>query len=63
MRRLKEGLVDFYRDERGDIVQTAIIVAIMATIAIGGLVFLGPKIKSNFTKTGNELDTGSNFGY
>lgn len=53
----------FWRDESGDLLQTGIIMAIMAVIAVGGLVFLGPKIKSMFTKTGGQLDQATNYSY
>jgi len=53
----------FHKDESGDIVQTGIIMAILAALAVGALVFLGPKIKDMFTKTGGELDDATNYTY
>ncbi|MBO8160672.1 MAG: hypothetical protein H0Z24_03465 [Thermosipho sp. (in: Bacteria)] len=53
----------FHMDESGDIMQTGIIVGMFATIAVGALYFLGPKIKQMFVKAGNELDNSSNYTY
>jgi Flp pilus assembly pilin Flp len=53
----------FIRDERGDILQTGIIVGIFAVLAVGGLMFLAPKIKAMFEKSGAALDNGSGYSY
>lgn len=53
----------FWRDESGDLLQNGIIMAIMAVIAVGALMFLGPKIKSMFAKTGSQLDQATNYSY
>lgn len=53
----------FWRDESGDLLQNGIIMAIMAVIAVGALMFLGSKIKSMFTKTGSQLDQATNYSY
>jgi Flp pilus assembly pilin Flp len=60
---LKKIFLKLMRDERGGVTETAIILAIMAVIAIGGLTFLGPKIKDMFTKAGNQLDSGNAYTY
>ena len=58
-----QKLIEFHKNEDGDIVQTGIIVGIMATIAVGALIFLGPKIKQMFDKAGSELDKASGVSY
>lgn len=54
-----EKLVVFHKDENGDIMQTGIIMGILAVVAVGALVFLGPKIKAMFDKAGGALDQGN----
>lgn len=61
MKNILTTLRSFHEDEQGDIVQTGIIIGILAALAIGGFKFLGPKIKDMFTKTGGELDKGIEF--
>jgi Flp pilus assembly pilin Flp len=54
---------EFHNDDRGDVVQTAILTAVFAVLAIGGYVFLAPKVKELFNKAGSELDKGSSYSY
>ena len=61
MKGILENLKNFHEDEQGDIVQTGIIIGILAALAIGGLAYLGPKIKKMFEKSGGELDKGIEF--
>lgn len=63
MRKIYEDLKRFHENEDGDIVQTGIIIGIFAVIAVGALVFLGPKIKAMFDKAGDALDEGAGVGY
>ena len=63
MRKIITEIKKFHEDEQGDIVQTGIIIGIMAVISVGALVFLGPKIKSMFDKAGGALDQGNATGY
>ena len=44
-------------------VQTAILTAVFAVMAIGGYLFLAPKVKDLFSKAGSELDKGSKYKY
>lgn len=60
---VKSKLKEFHNNEEGDIVQTSIIIGIFAVIAIGALVFLGPKVKAMFTKAGTSLDSGAKYSY
>lgn len=53
----------FYKDESGDILQVGIVMGILAVIAVGALVFLGPKIKSMFSHTGAQLDKAQQVTY
>ncbi|MHB1418663.1 MAG: hypothetical protein ACYCX4_03610 [Bacillota bacterium] len=53
----------FHKDENGDILQVAIVMGILAVIAVGGLVFLKPKITDMFNKTGGEIDTAKSQNY
>lgn len=53
----------FHKDDSGDVVQTAILTAVFAVMAIGGYLFLAPKVKNLFSKTGTELDKGSSYSY
>ena len=59
---LKE-IKSFHKNDSGDVVQTAILTAVFAVIAIGGYLFLAPKVKSLFNKAGSELDKGSSYKY
>jgi len=59
---LKE-IRSFHKNDSGDVVQTAILTAVFAVMAIGGYLFLAPKVKSLFNKAGGELDRGSKFTY
>jgi len=63
MKRVIKQVVKFHNDENGDITQTGIIMGILAVVAVGALVFIGPKIKAMFTKGGNALDQGEATGY
>lgn len=56
-------LITFHKDERGDLVQTGIIIALFAILAVGAIMYLGPKIKNLFSKTGSEIDKASNYSY
>ncbi|MBZ4688078.1 MAG: hypothetical protein JG764_1711 [Clostridiales bacterium] len=58
-----ELIKKFHKDESGDIVQTGIIIALLAVIAVGAITFLGPKIKDLFDKTGDEIDNATNYSY
>lgn len=53
----------FHKDDAGDIVQTAIITAVLAVLAVGGYTFLAPKVKSLFNKTGGQLDQTNSYSY
>jgi Flp pilus assembly pilin Flp len=53
----------FYKDESGDILQVGIIMGILAVIAVGALVYMGPKIKAMFDKSGSALDQGKGVNY
>ena len=53
----------FHENEDGDIVQTSIIIGIFAVIAIGALIFLGPKVKAMFDRAGESLDEGAEYSY
>ena len=59
---LKE-IKSFHKNDSGYVVQTAILTAVFAVLAIGGYLFLGPKVKNLFTKAGSELDKGSSYKY
>ncbi len=61
--KTKETLIQLWKDESGDILQNAIIMAILAVVAVGGLMFVAPKIKSLFTKTGGQLDSAGGYSY
>ena len=63
MKNIIKLVKKFHQDENGDIVQTGIIIGILAVVAVGALVFIGPKIKTMFTKGGDALDQGSATGY
>lgn len=63
MKSVIDKVKQFHNDEKGDIVQTGIILGILSVIAVGALVFMGPKIKAMFTKSGNALDQGSAASY
>lgn len=62
MRNILENLKKFHKDENGDVVQTGIIIGILAVIAAGGLLLLSPKIKQLFDNAGGALDN-SNITY
>ncbi|MHB1126973.1 MAG: hypothetical protein ACYC2T_08455 [Bacillota bacterium] len=57
LRRAGRKIVAFHRDEKGDLLQTAIIMGILGALAVGALYLLGPKIKTLFENTGGELDS------
>ena len=63
MKRLIAKVIQFHKNERGDIVQTGIIIGILAVVAVGAMVFIGPKIKTMFTKGGGALDQGASQSY
>lgn len=54
---------DFHKDDSGDVVQTAILTAVFAVMAIGGYLFLAPKVKGLFDKAGSQLDKGTGYSY
>lgn len=54
---------DFHKDDSGDVVQTAILTAVFAVMAIGGYLFLAPKVKGLFDKAGSQLDKGTSYSY
>lgn len=56
-------LLEFHKDDKGDVVQTAITIAIFAVLAVGGYLFLAPRVKDLFNKAGNELDKSGGFNY
>lgn len=43
-------------EERGDIVQTGVIIGILLVIAIAAFTLLRPQIEAAFTKIGNTLE-------
>ena len=53
----------FHKNDSGDVVQTAILTAVFAVMAIGGYLFLAPRVKSLFDKAGSELNKGSKYKY
>jgi len=59
---LKE-IRSFHKNDSGDVVQTAILTAVFAVMAIGGYLFLAPKVKDLFNKAGDELNRGSSYKY
>lgn len=63
MKNIIKKIKQFHNDEQGDIVQTGIIIGILAVVAVGALVFLQPKIKQMFTKGGDALDQGNSVSY
>lgn len=63
MKNIISKIKQFHNDEQGDIVQTGIIIGILAVVAVGALVFLQPKIKQMFTKGGDALDQGNSVSY
>lgn len=63
MKELINKVKDFYLDESGDILQVGIVMGILAVIAVGALVYIGPKIKAMFDKSGSALDQGKNVSY
>lgn len=63
MKNLLKNLLAFHSDENGDIVQTGIIIGILAVMAVGALVFLQPKIKGMFDKAGDALDEAERTTY
>lgn len=63
MKNLIEKVKKFNNDESGDIVQTCLIIGILAVIALGGLKFISPKIKQLFDKGGAALDDGNGVTY
>ncbi len=60
---IADTIKSFHKNDSGDVVQTAILTAVFAVLAIGGYLFLGPKVKNLFTKAGSELDKGSSYKY
>lgn len=63
MNNIMKKVKEFHNDESGDIVQTCLIIGILAVIALGGLKFISPKIKSLFDKGGAALDDGNSVSY
>lgn len=63
MKNIFRKFMEFHNNERGDIVQTGIILGILAVVAVGALLFLQPKIKAMFNKTGDALDQGNATSY
>lgn len=60
---IKNEIMAFHENEDGDIVQTGIIIGILAVIAVGALIFLQPKIKAMFDKAGDALDEAEGVDY
>ena len=60
---IADTIRSFHKNDSGDVVQTAILTAVFAVLAIGGYLFLAPKVKSLFSKAGSELDKGSKYNY
>lgn len=58
-----KAIRNFHRDDSGDVVQTAILVAVFSVLAIGGYMFLAPMVKNLFNKAGNELQKGNSYTY
>lgn len=63
MKNIIAKVKKFHEDDAGDVVQTAILTAVFAVLAVGGYIFLAPKVKGLFNKAGNELDRGDSFTY
>lgn len=57
------NLRKFHEDDSGDVVQTAILTAVFAVLAVGGYLFLAPKVKSLFDSSGKELDKANQYSY
>ena len=60
---IADTIKSFHKNDSGDVVQTAILTAVFAVMAIGGYLFLAPRVKSLFDKAGSELNKGSNYKY
>jgi len=54
---------EFHRNEDGSIVEKGIIIALFAALAVGGFLYLAPKVKALFNKAGTELDNADNYTY
>lgn len=57
---LKE-LKKFHQDENGDIVQTGVIMGVLAVVALGAMMFLKDPIKRLFTRAGDVIDDAADF--
>ena len=60
---IADTIRSFHKNDSGDVVQTAILTAVFAVLAIGGYLFLAPKVKDLFDKAGRELDEGRRYSY
>lgn len=58
-----KSIMEFHKNDKGDVVQTAILIAVFSILAVGGYIFLAPRIKDLFNKAGKELDKVDNFSY
>lgn len=52
---------NFHQDEQGDIIQTGIVLGIMAVIALGAMMFLRTPIGNLFRRAAGEIDAASGF--
>ena len=60
---VKKEIKKFHENESGDIVQTGIILGILAVLAVGALTFLKPYIKGMFEKAADTLDNAGSVSY
>lgn len=61
MSTLKTKVMAFHKDEQGDIVQTGIVLGILAVLALGAMMFLRAPIERLFTRAGSEIDNAAGF--
>ncbi|SFR06993.1 hypothetical protein [Desulfoscipio geothermicus] len=55
-----KAIKEFIKDERGDVLQFAAIVAVLIGLFIAGYQIFGPKASESFKNIGNWLDEGNN---
>lgn len=63
MERILEAIKQFHKDDEGGVVEQGILYALGAIAAVGAMLFLLPRIRNVFNRTGQELDQTSNSSY
>lgn len=63
MERILGAIKQFHKDDEGGVVENGILYALGAIAAVGAMLFLIPKIKNVFNRTGQELDRTSSSNY